>query len=216
MQYPSMQPIVGGARTALAYAVAYFFIDRALNSFAFEDAWTIIWPLNGLNVALLIMSPRARWPWMLLGIEVGTGLGELLDDNTLWMEAGQRVCSLTEVLVSALLLPPFVTLERWLRTPRIFMHFATSLVTGPGISGLMAAVLFHYARGQPFLLAFNNWATADALGIAATMPLALSLRSPQMRSLFRREALPKTLGLLLLAFAAPRWFSAPGAIPCCS
>ena len=186
---------------ALAYAAAYFCVDLALNTFAFADAWTIIWPLNGINVALLIMKPRSQWPWMLLGIEVGTGFGELFADNSPWMEVGQRVCSLTEVLVSALLLPPFATLERWLRTPRIFVHFATSLLVGPGMSGLMAAVLFHYAHGQSFLLAFNNWATADALGIAATMPLALALRSPQMHDLFRREALPKTLGLLTLAFA---------------
>ena len=51
------------------------------------------------------------------------------------------------------------------------------------------------------MLAFNNWATADALGVLATMPLALSLGSPQMRSLFQREALPKTLGLLTLSLA---------------
>ena len=102
---------------------------------------------------------------------------------------------------SALLLPGFVSLERWLRTPRIFLKFSAALVVGPGVSGVMAALLFHYAQGQSFLLAFNNWATADALGIAATMPLVLSLRTPQMAALFRREALPKTLGTLTLTFA---------------
>jgi diguanylate cyclase (GGDEF)-like protein len=126
---------------------------------------------------------------------------------------GQRLCSLTEVLVSALLLPPFVSLERWLRTPRIFIHFATALIVGPGMSGLMAAALFHYAKGQPFLLAFNNWATADALGMAATMPLVLSLRSPQLRALFARDALPKTLGVLALACAGTALVFATGRYP---
>ena len=195
---------------AVAYAVVYFFVDMALNTFAFSVAWTIIWPLNGVTVALLIMRPRSQWAWMLLGIEVGTGMGEMFDDNTPWMEAAQRVCSLTEVLVSALLLPPFSSLDRWLRTPRIFVHFTTALIVGPGISGVMAAALFHYTKGQSFLLAFNNWATADALGVAIIMPLALSLRSPQMRNLFQPGALPKTLGLLTLAFAGTALVFAAG------
>lgn len=198
---PLKPPWVRGIQIAVVFAAAYFLIDVTLNRFAFADAWTIIWPLNGLTVALLIMRPRSQWPWMLGGVELGTGLGELFVDNAVWMGLAQRICSLTEVLVSALLLPPFVSLERWLRTPRIHLHFATALVAGPGIGGLLAAVLFHYAKGQPFLLAFNNWATADALGIAATMPLALSLQSPQLRDLFKLQALPTTLGLLLLAFA---------------
>ncbi|MEA3150366.1 MAG: hypothetical protein QOD56_1305 [Gammaproteobacteria bacterium] len=205
MHSAERQPIrptwVREAKTVLGYSLLYFFVDVALNAFAFADAWTIIWPLNGVNVALLLMNPRSRWPWMLLGIEIGTGVGELFDINNPLMEVGQRTFSATEVLISACLLPPFVTLDRWLRTPWIFVRFAAALILGPGISGLMSAVLFHYAHGQSFILAFNNWATADALGIAATMPLALSLRTPQMRSLFVRPALPKTMGLLILAFA---------------
>jgi diguanylate cyclase (GGDEF)-like protein len=187
------------AKTVLGYAAVYFVADFSLNWFAFADAWTIIWPLNGVNVALLLMRPRSQWPWILLGIEIGTGFGELFDNNLPLMEIGQRVCSATEVILSASLLPRFVTLDRWLRTSRIFVRFFAALVVGPGISGVMAAVLFHYAKEQSFLLAFNNWATADALGIAATMPLALSLQSPQMRALFQRHALPTTL--LTLTFA---------------
>lgn len=188
-------------RTVLAYTLIYSVVDIALNRFAFSEAWTIIWPLNGVNVALLLMRPRASWLWMLLGIELGTGIGECLDDNPVQMEICQRVFSATEVLISASLLPPFVTLERWLRTPGVFIRFFAAMVLGPGIAGMMAASLFHYVQGQSYLLAFNNWATADALGIAATMPLALSLGSAQMRSLLQRDTLPKTVGVLILTLA---------------
>jgi diguanylate cyclase (GGDEF)-like protein len=198
---PVRQTWARAATTVLGYSLVYLVIDVALNEFAFADAWTIIWPLNGVNVALLLMNPRTRWPWMLIGIEIGTGVGELFDNNSAWMELGQRICSATEVLISACLLPASISLDRWLHAPRIFLRFSAALILGPGVSGIMAAVLFHFAQGQSFLLAFNNWATADALGIAATMPLVLSLRSPQMRALFRREALPRTMGALLLAFA---------------
>jgi len=63
----------------------------------------------------------------------------------------------------------------------------------------MAAVYFHYTQQQPYLLAFNDWATADAIGMAATMPLTLSLRSSEMVLLFRGRALARTLVAMAIA-----------------
>ena len=193
----------GAFLSVLAFAVIYLAADVALNKFAFADGWTIIWPLNGVTVALLLMRPRSTWLYMLLGVEIGTGIGECLcEDFSVWMEFGQRICSATLVVTSAWLLPPFVSLDQWLRSPRIFRKAVAALIVGPGISGVMAAVLFHVAKGQPYLVAFNNWGTADALGIAAIMPLALALQSPQMHALFTRKALPRTVGILLVVLAA--------------
>jgi diguanylate cyclase (GGDEF)-like protein len=197
---PMRQQWIRGAYTALSYGLIYLAADVALNRFAFSDGWTIVWPLNGVTVALLLMRPRSAWLYMLLGIEIGTGIGECLDDNSWGLEIGQRVCSVVEVLICAALLPACSALATWLRTPRIHARFFAALVLGPGTSGLMAAILFHSQRGDPYLLAFNNWATADALGVAATLPLVLALKSPQMRALFARAALPKTLGTLLVCF----------------
>jgi signal transduction histidine kinase/CheY-like chemotaxis protein len=101
-----------------------------------------------------------------------------------------------------MLLPRFVTLDQWLRTPRIYLRFLSALIVGPGVSGLIVATVYHEVSGAPFLARFNGWATADLLGIAATMPLALSIGSPQMRSLFRRDALARTIAILTLTFAA--------------
>lgn len=191
---PWLQP----AKVALVYLLLYATVDVALNKFAFNDGWTILWPLNGVTIALLLMRPRSQWPPILLGVAAGTGLGESLD-NALGFEIGQRVISLVEVLISASLLPAFSTLNDWLRQPHVFRRFVTALVAGPGVSGILAALFFHHVQGTPYLIAFNNWATADALGIAATMPLALSIRSPEMRSLFAPAALPRTLAILILA-----------------
>jgi integral membrane sensor domain MASE1 len=198
---PTPQSWAAAAKTVVAYTLVYLAVDVALNRFAFSDGWTLVWPLNGVNVALLLMRPRSAWPWMLLGIELGTGIGECLDDNTVYMAICQRLCSGLEILISALLLPPFSTLDRWLRTPGIFTRFFLALVLGPGISGIIAAVLFLMATGQPFWSGFDAWAGADAVGMAATIPLSLALRSPQMLTLFRRAALSRTLGVLVLAFA---------------
>jgi diguanylate cyclase (GGDEF)-like protein len=193
------QNLTGFAKTVLSFALIYLAADVALNRFAFSDGWTIVWPLNGITVALFLMRPRSSWLFTLLGVELGTGIGEWLDGNPWGLELGQRLCSSAEVLICAAILPACSTVENWLRTPRIHLRFCAALALGPGISGIMAAVLFHAATGQSYLLAFNNWATADALGIAATMPLALTFRAPQMRALFSRAMLPKTLGVLFAA-----------------
>jgi signal transduction histidine kinase/CheY-like chemotaxis protein len=187
-------------KMVLTYAVIYAIVVIALNRFAFTEAWDIIWPLNGANVALLLMRPRSTWVWMLLGIELGTGIGDSLDGLPLWMKLFDRVCSVVEVVTCALLLPRFTTLDEWLRTPRLYPRLLAALILGPGISGLISAAGLFYWRASPFLATLNGWATADALGIAATLPLALSVGSPQLRALFRTEALAKTLSVLMLAF----------------
>jgi hypothetical protein len=111
---------VRSAKTALSFGLVYLCVDFLLNTYAISDGWTIIWPLNGVTIALMLMRPRREWPALLLGVEVGTGIGECFDDNTIGMEVCQRVLSLTEVLISACALPAFSSLDDWLRKPRIF------------------------------------------------------------------------------------------------
>ena len=187
---------VGGA---LVLGLGYAAADYALNHYAFDDGWTIFWPLNGITIALLIMRPRSEWPLLLCGIEVGTGISERLDHNSLSLTLWQRALSLSEVLITASLLPAFSNLNDWLRKPHIFRRFSTAVLLGPGISGVLAVVYFHLAEHLPALHTFNAWAVADALGIAATMPLVLSIGSPELRSLFVPSALVRTLGILALA-----------------
>ena len=193
---------IRAAKTVLALTAIYVVVVIALNRFAFSEAWDIVWPLNGVNVALLLMRPRSTWVWMLLGIELGSGIGDSLDGLPIWIKLFDRICSALEVVCCAMLLPRFVTLEQWLRTPWLFVRFVVALIMGPGVAGLLSATVFFFALDQPFIPSFNGWAIADMLGIAATMPLTLSIGSPQMRSLFRPEALARTIGVLTAAFAA--------------
>jgi len=181
----------------LVYAAA----DFALNRFGFAGGWTILWPLNGITIAILLMRPRAEWPWILLGVGVGTGFSECFDNNTLASELWLRLFSVTEIYLTARLLPPFTSLNQWLTRPRLFRTFAIALMVGPGVSGLFAAAFFHETQGQSYLLAFNNWATADALGIAAFIPLAFSFNSVEMRDLFRLGSFLKTVVILTAALA---------------
>ena len=189
-----------GVLTALLFGVIYVSADLALNRLAFASGWTILWPLNGVTIAILAMRPQSAWPAILFGVGVGTGIGECLDGNSVGIELLLRPISLSEVTISALLLPHFTNLGEWLRKPRIFARFLGALVLGPSISGVLAAIVFHVSAHQGYLSAFDDWAPSDALGIAVTVPLALSLRTPEMRELFRPAHLLRTLSVLSLAF----------------
>ena len=194
-------PRIAAAQTQLALQLAclYFLADVGLNHFAFSNGWTIFWPLNGLTVSLLLLRPRREWLAILVGVSFGTGIGESLDGNTSLFEVMQRLISLSEVFLCAWILPPYDTFAGWLRRPFFVYRFLAALLLGPGISGLLAAGLFHHVLHQSYKLAFNNWATADALGIALTLPVALSLRSPELPPLFSKGQLPTTVAALVLA-----------------
>lgn len=185
---------------ALVIVAAYFAADSLLNKFALGDGWAIFWPLNGVTIALLIRKPRREWPLLLGAIALGTGAGEFLDDNSLTSTLAQRAFSVFEVAVSAALLPPFTTLDSWLR-PRLYPRFAAAVLVGPAVSGLLAAAYFNAFEATPFWSAFNAWALADAMGIAAVLPLALSLISVDLRARRDLRRVAVGAGTLLPAFA---------------
>lgn len=203
LSVPSRREAIRHAGRALAFALIYFVADYGLNSFAFSAGWTILWPLNGVTIAVLIMRPRSQWATILLGIELGTAIGEYRDNNvanSAGLEITQRLISLVEVTMSAALLPAFSNLGDWLRKPKIFQRFVAALFLGPTVSGILAAFYFHWHDGQGYLSAFDDWAAADALGIAAVMPLALAFTSSEMRELFRPRSATKTVVVLAPAF----------------
>lgn len=189
-----------GLRLAAIIFALYSLGDLALNKYALGDGWTILWPVNGITIGLLLMRPRKDWPAIFAGVFLGLGLGEYLDGNTLLVTVAQRSFSAMEVYLSALILPRFESLEPWLKSRWLSARLYCALILGPGLSAIPAALLAHYEQHQSFAIAFNNWATADALGIVATLPFVLCVRTPEMYGLFRLRHLPTTVATLGLCF----------------
>jgi len=165
------------------------------------NSWTTLWPLNGFTVSALLIQPRRRWPLIMCGVVTGTYFGEISQGSPWAQEVWIRCLSVTEVLVTASLLPRFRTLEDWLDQPRFFRRLSIALLAGPGGTGLIAMLVYHAIDGRDYFSAFNYWATADALGIVTMMPLVFTLLSRETYALFRRDRLLKTLATLGFAFA---------------
>jgi len=188
-----------------ALTALYFVADTALNKVALGDGWQIFWPLNGVTISLLIVRDRRAWPLILMCVAIGTGVGEFIDGNSLGSTLAQRSLSLFEVVLTASLLPPFSTLDDWLVKPRLYWRFISAVLAGPAASGILASLYFHFTEGQDYLDAFRGWALADAMGIAAVLPLCLALRSSDSRALFGRQqwfATVTTLAVALLTITA--------------
>ena len=192
---------LSSAARAAVIAGAYFVVDTVLNKVALGDGWTIFWPLNGITIALLISRPRREWLLVIAAVALGTGVGEFIDDNSLVSTLVQRALSVLEVTLSAALLPAFIDLESWLGMPKLYPRFAAAVLLGPGLSGVLAALYFHFTQSTPLLSAFNSWALADAMGIAAVLPLALALRSMRLREFYDLKRGLVTVGTLVPAFA---------------
>jgi diguanylate cyclase (GGDEF)-like protein len=192
---------VSSALRALVIVGAYFVVDAVLNKIALGDGWQIFWPLNGVTIALLISRPRREWALLLAAVALGTGVGEFFDDNPLVSTLVQRSLSVMEVTLSASLLPPFVDLESWLGMPRLYPRFAAAVLVGPAVSGVLAAFYFYFTQSTPLWDAFNSWALADAMGIAAVLPLALALLSVRLHEFYNLKRGLITVGTLLPAFA---------------
>ena len=178
-------------------AAAYMLADLILNKVAIGVGWTILWPLNGVTIALLLRTPRRRWLRLLLVIELGTMLGERLGHNPLLRELLERTWSTIEVVLSALLLPAFASMEDWLAQPKLVRRICGALVLGPGLTGMLYAVHMHLQSHTPLLAGWTWWGPPDMLGNAVTMPVALACFAPEMWELLSLKRCSRTVLLLI-------------------
>jgi integral membrane sensor domain MASE1 len=192
------RPILWGialfAVTALGLSLSLVLFDRLVPTI---DGWSIFWPFNGLTIAALLMCDRRRWPWIFAGFLFTFTRSEMGRHEPYAEVAVDVFSNLAEVLVAAYLLPPFDSLKQWMLQPRLTPIFALSAVTvGPALLSLPIGLYFSHYYPEPFWRIAVRWTLSDALGAALWTPLILVLFSRETYDLFRRRALPETLGLL--------------------
>ena len=172
----------------------------------FDHGWPVCWPTNGITLALLLISRRRHWPFILLSTFLATAIGQKVYHGSLHQAPIVALCNLVEVLVPAFILPRFYTLKEWLQQPKLVWSFVVSAIcVGPALSALGMGTYYALRLGQPFWFVVERWGVADVVGIVAYTPLVLVLISPQIYALFRMPQLPGTLSALALLGMAS-WF----------
>ncbi len=201
------------AMSLLCLAAAYMGVDLLFTRFATGAGWTILWPINGVTIALLLRTPRKRWPLLLLAIEAGLLLAQLVDGYPLGQELLKRACSTMEVVGAAWMLPVFVSMEDWLGQPQMVRRVSLALVLPPGVTAVFYALQMHMHAGTPLLTGWNWWGPPDMLGNALVLPVALACFAPETRALMARGRRGRTLLTLALSALVSGLIFSEGSYP---
>lgn len=206
---PIRARVLPAVRVALAFALAYFLLDRISFIYPLRELNITPWdPQPALAIALLYLK---GWRW--LGWIYATVLvSEFVSHDVPVSLPGAIVLTLVltfgYALVAALMRGPLEVTPQ-LSTRQDIVNLAACVVLGSGATGLCYVALLCAGdllpwAGFPAAL-FRFW-LGDTIGLLVTLPLLLFLAEPslrgELRSLLRNRnaALPFVLVLAVLAF----------------
>lgn len=137
------------------------------------------WPAAGVSVALLLVLPARRWPWVLAGVAVGEVGGDLLQGYPLGGVALWTVGNVVEPLVGATLVRRYSSHDGALAPARRLLGFLLfAVIIGPLIGatiGSLGTIIFF---GSPAGQVWPKYLVGDALGVLVMAPVLLSWRAP--------------------------------------
>jgi diguanylate cyclase (GGDEF)-like protein/PAS domain S-box-containing protein len=149
------------------------------------DSWraggvTIMWPSNGFLIGVLLCSPRRHWPsYLTIGFLVDLCVNFSLDH----IQFGRltitspylSVCNMLEVYIAAALLYKVISPNPDLTQRKQLIHLLLyGFIVAPAIAAFLASFAVTGQFALPDLHSFQQWYTADALGICIVTPLYLS------------------------------------------
>lgn len=146
------------------------------NLLSVQHMFATVWPPAGLLVAMLLISEKRDWPYLLAAAAAAFVASDLLHDRQLVVAAGFAATNLTESILGALLVTGTVGMRPRLRTLR--QNLAFTLLGGlvaPFFGGLMGMIVIVLSApgADPFTV-WYTWFIADALGVILVGSLVLS------------------------------------------
>ena len=184
------------------------------------NGWAICTPQNGVVLALLLMTRRKLWPWIILGYAVALSQGEKAIPYGPHLTSFEILGNLAEVGLAAFTLPPFRNLKQWLQERRLLPAFlGYAMIAGPILMALTVARLAPGAAGSVADRSLEFWgrvrtvALAEALGMALATSIVLVLLNSETYRLFRLRALPQTLALFAISGSSTWLVFQAGASP---
>ena len=164
-------------------------------------------------VAVVLMSRRKLWPFLIFGYILALAEGTTLAGTVRHPGILEILGNVFEIALAALTLPPYRNLKQWLQEPRLLPAFTGyALILGPAVMSLTIALKTARTTGAVADLHAGFWQRAriigvsESLGIALGLSLVLVLANRQTWRLFRWNSLPTTVGLLS-ALGLSTWFA---------
>lgn len=156
------------------------------------------WPAAGFSLALLLLSDRSRWPWILAGVAVAEVVGDLVHGYRAEAVVSWTIGNVVEPLVGALLIQRFSSSRGSLAPLRNLVGFiAFGVIAGPLVGasiGSLGTILFY---GIPAPVVWPKYVVGDALGVLVVAPVLLTWSSrPALRTRAEAVALGITAALV--------------------
>lgn len=199
----------------LGLACFVFLMEESMNYIRFFDnqGQAIWWPTNGLALALMVRSDRSRWPTILAGVLLGSGIGTLLNGWPLASGIVNAVANSFGPMLAAIALPRFNGLEEWLQEPRLVLRYILfALVLAPAFSAtIYASNTYLFLPGLHFWSVLEARANSDMLGYALFTPLVLVFTRRETYRQANAAEIPKLvllMGLIAGASYAVFWQTA--------
>jgi len=160
----------------------------------------VLWPANGILLAILLLSPRQTWPvYLCLGF-ITNVLAHAVDITKfpIYHTVLFSVANIVEILVAATALaerkPNRPDFTQW-KVLGKFLLFGLILAPLGSVAVVQIGRLLEHSSAQ--LIDLWNWYSGDVLGIAIVTPMILAVHFNELKKLFSREKCVETLALLL-------------------
>jgi len=210
-EYFDWHPVTGGFVVLVGTAFA---VTAAMSGLGYTvpmaGGWPVCTPLNGAVLAVLLMSRRKLWPFLMLGYIAALWQGAGLVGVAHRPGALEIAGNVAELMIAAFALPPYRNLKQWLQEPRLLRAFtAYGVMLGPAVMGLAAGRQTAGVVGgvrADFMDRARIVGFSEALGMALGCAIVLVLCNRQTYALFHWRTLPKTAGLFAM-LALTSWMA---------
>lgn len=136
----------------------------------------MIWIVNGLILAFLLLVPRNRWPAYLATAFISLFIADALAHVPWALNLIYHSLDCLELFIMAALLRPKNSVLPKFTDVKYFLRFiAYAAFLGPFISAFIYAVLSHYFYQKNFTYELIDWLRHDGMGIAVATPICYAI-----------------------------------------
>ena len=191
------------ATMALLAAVVFVLAWAGIALTRGNDRIAAVWLSNGVALAVLLRSPKARWPALIAVAWLANVGANLLSGDRWWFAASLSFANAVEILIAATLIGRIFQPQDRFDSRHVLTRFVVAAMLAPLVSSAIASGFLLAVVGSPFAPTFFNWYASDALGLLTFAPLLLAVRVEQAMPRLRERIEPLLFfaAAVLMAFA---------------
>ncbi|MFA9444913.1 MASE1 domain-containing protein [Egicoccus sp. AB-alg6-2] len=168
------------ALRVVAFGVLYLLLAVGGAPLSPVEGVAVLWLPAGLTVAVLLISDRREWPWLLAALVPGGALFDVLYATPPLASAGFIATNVVQAWLGAWLVQRWGgSVIGWRRLRPVAVFFLGAAVAAPAIGGIFGGATSAASFGGSFASAWAAWFIGDAIGIALVGPLVLAWVAPR-------------------------------------